>query len=123
MTNLSLPPLRILCLEDNPLIAFHVEAMIEELGHVHAGSRCSFAELKDGFDAFDVDGALVDIDLNDGRTGPDAARWLQERGIPSIFVTGQASLAAKYPHLALATIAKPFAAETLAQSLELFRNR
>ena len=28
----SLPPLRIFYLEDNPLIVFHVEAMIEDLG-------------------------------------------------------------------------------------------
>lgn len=121
--NLSQTPLRIVYLEDNPLIAFHVEALIEELGHVFVGSLGSFAELQGGFDTFEIDGALVDIDLIDGRTGPAAALWLQERGIPSIFVTGQAALAAEYPHLALTTIAKPISAETLAESLELFRNR
>lgn len=117
------PPLRILYLEDNPLIAFHVEALIEELGHVFVGCLGSFAELKEGIDLVEIDGALVDIDLTDGRTGPAAAAWLQERGIPSIFVTGQASLAGEYPLLALTTIVKPISAEHLAESLELFRNR
>ncbi|GGE05831.1 response regulator [Tsuneonella deserti] len=117
------PPLRILYLEDNQLIAFHVEALIEELGHVFVGSLCSFTELKEEFDSFEIDGALVDIDLTDGRTGPAAAAWLKERGVPSIFVTGQATLAAEYPSLTLATIAKPVSGQDLAEGLELFRNR
>nr|WP_234835868.1 hypothetical protein [Sinorhizobium meliloti] len=34
----SASPLRIFYLEDNPLIVFHIEAMIEDLGYVFAGS-------------------------------------------------------------------------------------
>src|SRR4051812_8695262 len=85
----SQKPLRIFYLEDNPLIVFHVQSMIEDLGHVFAGSLGSFAELKDSIDKFEMDGALIDIDLTDGRTGPAAAAWLLSRGIASIFVTGQ----------------------------------
>jgi DNA-binding response OmpR family regulator len=118
--SLQLPPLRILYLEDNPLIVFHVEAMIEDLGYVFAGSAGSFAELVAGFDAFEMDAALVDIDLADGRTGPAAAAWLQERGIPSIFVTGQMGVAAEYPALSLGAIAKPISAQELAEKLEWF---
>lgn len=114
-------PLRIFYLEDNPLIVFHVEAMIEDLGCIFAGSAGSLAELVAGFDTFEMDGALVDIDLADGRTGPAAAAWLQERGIPSIFVTGQTTVAAEYPSLSLGTITKPISARDLAEKLELFR--
>jgi len=119
--SLTLPPLRILYVEDNPLIVFHVEAMIEDLGYVFAGSAGSFAELVAGFDTFEVDAALVDIDLADGRTGPEAAAWLQERGIPSIFVTGQLGVAAEYPAVSLGTIAKPISTQDLAEKLEWFR--
>lgn len=70
-------PLRIFFVEDNPLIAFHVEAMIEDLGHVFAGAADSFAELAKTVGALEIDGALVDIDLADGRTGPAAAAWLR----------------------------------------------
>ena len=118
--SLTSPPLRILYVEDNPLIVFHVEAMIEDLGYVFAGSIGSFAELVAGFDALEVDAALVDIDLADGRTGPAAAAWLQERGIPSIFVTGQVGVAAEYPLLSLGTIAKPISAQELAEKLGWF---
>lgn len=78
-------PLRVFYLEDNPLIVFHIEAMIEDLGHVFAGSLSSFAELEASFGELAMDCALVDIDLADGATGPEAAEWLLNKGIPSIF--------------------------------------
>jgi DNA-binding LytR/AlgR family response regulator len=117
------PSLRLLYIEDNPLLVFHLEAMIEELGHVLAGSFASFAELKTGFGALEVDAALVDIDLIDGRTGPAAVAWLKERGVPSLFVTGQTQVAAEYPGLALDTIGKPLTAQDLADCLRLFCDR
>ncbi|MET0257066.1 MAG: response regulator [Methylobacterium sp.] len=115
-------PLRILHVEDNPLIVFHVEQMVEDLGHLFAGSFDSFAALRaDGGD-LPFDGALVDIDLVDGRTGPFAAEWLRERGIPSIFLTGQADLAAGYGGVSLATLTKPVDMQRLGAALELFRS-
>ncbi|MBL0936400.1 MAG: response regulator [Rhizobiaceae bacterium] len=114
-------PMRILYIEDNPLIAFHVEQMIEDLGHVFAGSLDSFAELQKQFASLEMDGALVDIDLADGATGPQAAAWLQERGIPAIFVTGQRQVAAEHGDVSLGTITKPVSSSELAAKLELFR--
>lgn len=115
------PPLRIFYLEDNPLIIFHVEAMIEDLGHIFAGSADSFAELKQTIDAYKFDGALVDIDLADGRTGPAAAAWLRDKGIPVLFVTGQEAIAAEFSGAALGLVRKPVASADLAAKLELFR--
>ncbi|RVH04528.1 response regulator [Sinorhizobium meliloti] len=117
----SVSPLRIFYLEDNPLIVFHIEAMIEDLEYVFAGSASSFADLVGRIETIEVDGVLVDIDLADGRTGPAAAKWLRQRGIPSIFVTGQEAIAAEYPETALATIGKPVSESELAEKLELFR--
>jgi DNA-binding response OmpR family regulator len=113
--------MRILYIEDNPLIAFHVEQMIEDLGHVFAGSLDSFAELQKQFASLEMDGALVDIDLADGATGPQAAAWLQERGVPAIFVTGQRQVAAEHGDVSLGTITKPVSSSELAAKLELFR--
>lgn len=114
-------PLRLFYLEDNPLIVFHVEAMIEDLGHLFAGSLSSFAELKASFSEIAMDGALIDIDLADGATGPEAAEWLLNKGIPSIFVTGQTEVAAKHANISLGAIVKPIAIEDMAAKLELFR--
>ncbi|WP_244622871.1 hypothetical protein [Microvirga brassicacearum] len=79
---------RVFFLEDIPLLVFHVQALIEDLGHIFAGSLSSFAELKASIDEFEIDAALIDIDLADGPTGPAATAWLLERGIRSVFVTG-----------------------------------
>lgn len=119
-------PLRVFCLEDNPLIVFHLEQMIEDLGHVFAGSAESFVELKAEATTNEIDCALIDIDLADGPTGPLALIWLAERGIPSAFVTGQAVVAAQYAELALAVVIKPIQEIALAaalRSLEAGRSR
>jgi CheY-like chemotaxis protein len=109
--------LRILHLEDNPLIAFHIEQMIEDLGHIPAATFSSFAELE-AAPELAVDCAFVDIDLSDGRTGPDAVRWLRERGVPSIFVTGQVEIAHANSELVVAFVAKPVSMNNLASALE-----
>lgn len=117
----DLPPLRVFYLEDNPLIVFHVEAMIEDLGHVFAGSASSFSELVQTIGTLEIDGVLVDIDLADGRTGPASAAWLRDRGIPALFVTGQELIAGEYPATALGLVKKPVSVSDLAEKLELFR--
>lgn len=110
-------PLRIVYLEDNPLIAFHVEQMIEDLGHVHTATLESFAALRD-LPSIKADCALIDIDLADGCTGPAAAGWLAERGIPGIFVTGQRDLAEAHADRVLAYLIKPVALSELQEALE-----
>ena len=114
-------PLRIFCVEDNPLIVFHIEHMIEDAGHIFLGFADCLAQLKAEIETIEVDGALIDIDLADGCTGPEAAAWLKERGIPSIFVTGQEEIAAQNTGAVLGVIVKPFSAEDLAEKIELFR--
>ena len=114
--------MRVFCLEDNPLIALHVEQMIEDLGHVAAGTLGSFAELKKHFASLEMDGALVDIDLSDGRTGPQAAMWLKQRGVPTIFVTGQSELAYAHQDVSIAVVAKPVSQVDLGEKIALFKN-
>lgn len=116
-------PLRIYCIEDNPLIVFHIEHLLEDAGHVLVGFADSFSQLKADPVAQNIDGALVDIDLADGRTGPDAAAWLKEQGIPSIFVTGQRDVADLYADRAVAVIIKPIVAEDFADKIQRLENR
>jgi DNA-binding response OmpR family regulator len=111
--------MRVFYLEDNPLIAFHVEHLIEDLGHTFAGTLDSFSSLRDQFTQLKMDVALVDIDLADGRTGMDAARWLGERSVPCIFLTGQEQLATDAGNLALGIISKPVTLQALAEKLAL----
>lgn len=115
-------PLRVFCLEDNPLIVFHLEQMIEDLGHVFAGALESFDDLLNRAPAIEMDCALVDIDLADGATGPAAAAWLSARGIPSVFVTGQEAIAAQHPDICVGIVPKPITDAALAEALALLRD-
>jgi hypothetical protein len=54
--------LRIFYLDDKPADLFHIEAMIEDLGHGFVGSARRFADLVKDPDPLEVDGVLVDID-------------------------------------------------------------
>jgi DNA-binding response OmpR family regulator len=110
-------PLKIMYLEDNPLIAFHVEQMVEDAGHLLVAVLQSFEEMKQQFTSLQIDAALVDVDLADGRTGPLAAEWLSERKIPVIFVTGQEKVALEFSHLAMALVRKPISASDLAEKI------
>jgi DNA-binding response OmpR family regulator len=112
-------PLRIYCIEDNPLIVFHLEHLIEEAGHVFVGFADSFSQLKADPAIAGIDGALVDIDLADGRTGPDAAAWLKGQGIASIFVTGQQDVATLYADRVLGVVAKPISSDELVGKINL----
>jgi DNA-binding response OmpR family regulator len=111
------PPLRVFCVEDNPLLVMHLQAVIEDTGHVFAGSAARFDDLSAAFDLTDFDLALVDFDLADGRTGGIIAEWLQARRRPSLFITGQEELAARYETVSLGTIVKPVSEERLRAAL------
>ncbi|WBL76761.1 response regulator [Bradyrhizobium xenonodulans] len=93
-----------------------------------------------GFDTtlFDTAGALLDhgkfytaiciiLDINlDGRSGIEVRRILAEKGVvaPVIYVTGNDSLASRAAALAsgcVAYLVKPFAAQSLIESVERAR--
>ena len=113
----SKPLLRLYYLEDNPLIVMHVTQLIEELGHICIGASASFSEFQVCYQAQTFDIALIDIDLADGRTGPDAAKWLKEKGVATVFVTGQDSIAAEYRDLVGAVVAQPVSAKDLRRAI------
>ena len=61
----------------------------------------------------------VVVDLADGRTGPDAARWLKDRKIPCLFLPGQEHNVADAGEVVLGTISKPVSLQSLADGLLL----
>ena len=105
--------LRVYHLEDNPLLAMFVKELIEELGHRCVGCCESYAEFRSKADGMQYDCVLIDIDLADGRTGPEAARWLKEQGTPVVFVTGQEQVARQHAHLVHACLPKPISPRKL----------
>lgn len=106
---------RVLILEDDPLIALDLQSIVEGRGHEVVGVCDTLAEgrirLADGFDF-----ALLDIDLSDGKSF-DFASTLSERDIPFAFVS--ASRRSDVPaHLRGAHfIPKPYAEAAILRSI------
>ena len=91
---------RILIVEDEPLVAFDNETMVGEAGyqvvatvdsHVGAVERID-EELRAAVDNDErgVDLVLSDLSLAGDGTGIDVARSAKARGVPVLFVTGNA---------------------------------
>ena len=83
----SLSGLRVLVVEDEPLVAMLAEEMLADLGHRAAAIKHG---LKDGLaaigsDAFDL--AFLDVSLGGNLSFP-IADIAAERGIPVLFATG-----------------------------------
>lgn len=106
--------MRILILEDDPLIALDLQLMLESLGHeiVEICNNISAARRMDKT----IDFALLDVDLPDGKSF-GLASSLEERRIPFAFVSG--SIRADLPaHLSHAPfIAKPYQEAAIVNSL------
>jgi len=106
--------MRILIVEDEPLIAMDLEDIVQEA----TGADCLWARtLREGLTLSDsmLDFALLDLDLHETTSLPLAER-LRARSIPFCFVTGNAG------HLPpsfrdVRCIAKPFRAAEIAHAI------
>ncbi|MBN9077970.1 MAG: response regulator [Rhizobiales bacterium] len=115
-------PLKILIVEDEPLLAMDLEAQLLQMGHTVTGmasdARSAF-ELADGTN---LDLALVDLNLRDGLTGPQIASELS-RGKDTlvVFVTGSPDQIPPDYAGAVGAITKPWSPEALEQVVSLVR--
>lgn len=105
--------MRVFCLEDNALVVMHLESIIEDCGEEMVGSAASFDDAKSQWETCDFDLALIDIDLKDGVTGIDAARYVRKLGRLGCFVTGQEALAQANSELVIAVLPKPLEQDSL----------
>ena len=102
---------RVLIIEDEPIIAMDIEAIVTDLGHGVTGIAATRAEALALVAAEPPGLVLADIQLRDGSSGIDAVRHiLASQAVPAIFITG-------FPELLLTgqrpeptfLITKPFA--------------
>lgn len=111
--------MRILILEDDPLIALDLQLIIEDEGHEVIGPCASVAEAQShagGHAGHGIDLALLDVDLPDGKSFDLAARLIG-RGVRVSFVSAsiRADLPAHLGHVAF--IAKPYQHVAIRNSL------
>lgn len=80
--------LRIVIVEDEPFVAYEMEAHLSDAGHEVVGVADTVSEALRLAQAGQPDLVLVDIQLADGGSGFDVARDLHARGIACLFATG-----------------------------------
>ncbi len=116
-----LPGLKVLVVEDEPLVAMLVEDMLTDLGCTVLGPAMQLAEGLRLAEAGEFDAAVLDINLNGGRSFP-IADLLKVRGIPFLFATGygggEALEGREDP-----VIQKPYQMERLAEMLTAITDR
>ena len=93
--------IRILVVEDNPVIALDVAFAIEDAGGIVVGPAASVKEALVLIQKLPVAGAVLDVNLIDGDISAVAERLAQD-AVPCIFQTGvglPANLATRFPNL------------------------
>jgi CheY-like chemotaxis protein len=82
----GLEGLRVLVVEDEPLVAVDYRFLLMELGAVPLGYKATNAAALEFLRANEVDVAIVDYRLRDGSSEP-VMQWLREHDIPFLVVT------------------------------------
>ena len=80
--------MRILVVEDEPLLSMLLEENIVELGHEVAGSAATVAHALETVDKGRVDCALLDFSLGSSGNSVPIAERLRADGIPFTFLSG-----------------------------------
>lgn len=112
--------LRVLIVEDEMLIAMHIEDMLAELGFEVVGPATRLQKALEIARKEDFGLAVLDVNLASERSFP-VADVLRERGIPFIFVTGYGSPGLIDDYKGATTLQKPLELRQLKQALALLQ--
>lgn len=81
------PAKRILIVEDEVLVAFHLEELLIDMGHRVVGPATRIDQAIELARKSEIDAAVLDVNVA-GRKSFPVADILRERGIPFVFATG-----------------------------------
>ncbi|MEE2860098.1 MAG: response regulator [Paracoccus sp. (in: a-proteobacteria)] len=114
------PPLSILVVEDELIIAMDIEMMIEDAGHQPVATCTSLDDIKALSAAAAPDLALVDMNLAGGSNGLEASAEIRARWPDTaiIFVTANPKKVPEGCDGAIGVIGKPFSATGFAAALQ-----
>lgn len=106
--------MRILIVEDDPILALITAETLEAEGHVVIGPAHDVTQALRLASENVIDVAFVDINLDGHEEGIYVAKWLRENHkIYSLFVTGQIVAARMLGQEAIGMLSKPFRLEDL----------
>lgn len=107
---------RILIVEDEPLVAFDNEYVLQDAGYLVVGSVDTVEVAIETIHAAAPDLVLTDVALSNGGTGLDVAAAAQAAGVPVMFVTGACPEEARA--LAVGCLAKPYTQRDLLAAID-----
>ncbi|WP_374579169.1 response regulator [Phenylobacterium sp.] len=113
---------RVILVEDEPLVAMMMEDLLTDLGCEIAASFGALEAALAWLAAQDTppDGALLDVNLGGGETVFPLAQRLREQGVPFVFATGYSTLpSGDYPDTPL--LRKPVSHEALRPLVAAFK--
>jgi len=113
--------LRILVLEDEPLIGMATSDLIEELGHSVVGPFFNVAATRAALDG-QLDAAILDVNLGQDEAYP-VAEALASRGIPFVFMTGYGPESLDRRFRTYPVLQKPVVRDMLAEAIGKFTRR
>ncbi|KQN07316.1 MULTISPECIES: response regulator [unclassified Sphingomonas] len=110
-------PVRILVVEDEPLIAMMLEDFLDILGKSVAGTADTVATALAAIDAGGIDAAILDVNLRAGEKSWPIADRLAAAGIPFVLATGGSGDTIEPAHRDRPVLSKPFTMDGIEQAL------
>ena len=109
------PAAQVLIIEDEPLIADHLEAIVRQCGHQIVANATTATEAREAYERYRPTLVLSDVQLADGSSGVDAVDEILRLGpVPVIFITGfPQKLLTGGGHEPAFLITKPFREDTV----------
>lgn len=106
--------MKILIVEDDPILALMATVTLEDAGHDVVGPAFDEAQARRFAVKPNYDFVLMDINLAGADEGLHLARdFLNQHGIPSLFVSGQLAVARANKEVALGMLRKPYEPQEL----------
>ena len=107
---------RVLIVEDEVLLAMHLEDLLTELGHEVVGQATRIDEAMKLARESDIDFAILDINVAGTKSFP-VAEILRQRGIPFAFATGYGAEGLMDGYRDDPALRKPYAQEDLERAI------
>jgi CheY-like chemotaxis protein len=110
--------IRVLVVEDEPLLAMMVEEYLEEIGCIVAGTASRLEDALEKAHTLLIDVAVLDVNLA-GQLSYPVAEELGSRHIPFVFATGYGTIGLPDGLRYARVLSKPFHLEQLGDALRV----
>lgn len=110
--------MKIMLLEDEPLVAMATEQILEDLGYENVDVFYRLDPATEAFAVTEYDTAILDVNVDQRRTSLALAREMRDSGVKIIFASGNSIEQAELVHIASHIIGKPYQESDVKAALE-----